>query len=99
MCKESAHACTQKLCHHPFSNYIEITCNLLHNNNMLILSTLWRVCSIATESICDWILETVPNRTFGISRNTNFNIPWHCIYVRISLVLDCSHARLVPVVD
>ena len=39
--------------------------------------------------------KTVPNRTFGISRNTNFKYSWHCI----SLVLDCSHARLAPAVD
>ena len=26
--------------------------------------------------ICDWTLENVPNRTFGISRNTNFKYSW-----------------------
>ena len=39
--------------------------------------------------------KKVPNRTFGISRNANFKYLQYCI----SLMLECSHARLAPVVD
>ena len=40
--------------------------------------------------ICDWLLETDPNRTLGISRITNLKYLTHCE----SLLLGCSQINL-----
>ena len=70
----------QYLCAVDVTERMELTYNLLHCTKIQSVTGFWK---------------TIPNRTFGISRNTNFKYSWHCI----SLVLDCSHARLAPAVD
>ena len=44
---------------------------------------------------CDWILENRSKSHIWYFEKYQFQYSRHCI----SLVLDCSHARLAPIVD
>ena len=48
-----------------------------------------------SNSICDWILENRSKSHIWYLEKYQFQYSRYCI----SLVLDCSHARLAPVVD
>ena len=48
-----------------------------------------------SDAICDWILENRSKSHIWYFEKYQFQYSRHYI----SLVLDCSHARLAPVVD
>ena len=68
----------------------------LFSISLLFASRLYNYKQVLTRNlICDWILENHSKSHIWYFEKYQFQYSRQCI----SLVLDCSHARLAPVVD